>query len=61
MPLEQPGDRAAITAVIRHPALGAVIRVAFDALWERGRPLGGDALDGAASTRHARSRARGTS
>ncbi|MBV8195971.1 MAG: helix-turn-helix domain-containing protein, partial [Candidatus Dormibacteraeota bacterium] len=30
MPLEQPGDRALITAVIRHPALGALIHVAFE-------------------------------
>ena len=39
MPLEQTGDRGLVTMVIRHPSLGALIRVAFEALWERGRGL----------------------
>ena len=39
MPLEQSGDRGVVTMVIRHGSLGALLRVAFDALWARSRPL----------------------
>lgn len=40
MPLETPGERHGVTSVIiRHPALGAALRMLFDFLWDRSQPV----------------------
>ena len=40
--LDNRRERHQITAIIiRHPSLGAGLKVLFDTLWERGRPLAG--------------------
>ena len=39
-PLETPAERQGVTSVIiRHPALGAALRMLFDFLWARSRPV----------------------
>lgn len=40
MPLETPEARHQVTSVLmRHPAMGAALRMLFDFLWERAKPI----------------------